>query len=554
MFGTPLQPARSRGRGLAVEQFEDRITPVVRALPDTYTVAAGQVLTVSAANGLLANDFDDADTPVALTATRAGTLRYVNELGTNLSPSGNVFPGVGTAATLTLNLDGSFTFRAPSNIPLGASAIKFDYKAADANPNNTTNFATSTVTIRITTNAQKLYAVGSGSGQQAQVRVFDSSTGLEKYSFFPYDNFFNGVRVATGDVTGDGVDDIVTVPADGGGLRVQVYDGRDGVKLVDYFAVDPNFRGGGYVAVGDVFGTPATTGNLGGLGIKFNDIIVGAGPGGGPRITVYDGALVSSGSQTLAASPLLNFFAFDTSLRGGVQVAAGNLGGFGANDLDARDYIVAGAGDGGGPAIAVYDGRQVAQRTTSNPNSTITNPTPTAFPPPLARFFAFDPITTTGVNVAVGTFDSSGRADIVAGQAAGSPIVRVFDGRNFSQLRQFTVPTDDIPTGLTAPSPTTTTNTPFVGSTNFGSSGVASNGLVVPAFGGGQSGSGTGGVRVGTTDRNGDGLSDILTSFGPGLTPRVRIFDGNALTEVNNFLAFPTGFNGGVYVGGNSLQ
>jgi len=57
------------------------------------------------------------------------------------------------------------------------------------------------------------------------VRVFDSA-GTEVASFFAYaPQFTGGVRVATGDVTGDGFDDLVTAPGQTGGPLVKVYDG-----------------------------------------------------------------------------------------------------------------------------------------------------------------------------------------------------------------------------------------------------------------------------------------------------------------------------------------
>src|SRR5207253_2066237 len=108
------------------------------------------------------------------------------------------------------------------------------------------------------------------------VRVFQAGSAVVKYDFFPYEpTFTGGVRVAVGDVNRDGIDDIVTVPASGGAVRLRVFSGRDGGTLLDTFAFDPNFRGGGYVAVGDFNGD----GN--------QDIILGAGDGGGPRVQVF---------------------------------------------------------------------------------------------------------------------------------------------------------------------------------------------------------------------------------------------------------------------------
>lgn len=76
-------------------------------------------------------------------------------------------------------------------------------------------------------------------------------------SFFAYDpNFRGGVRVSTGDVTGDGWDDVVTGTGVGGGPIVNVYDGRTGAQLFSPgFVFDPNDRSGVKVAIGNVNGS-----------------------------------------------------------------------------------------------------------------------------------------------------------------------------------------------------------------------------------------------------------------------------------------------------------
>src|SRR5438045_2768183 len=55
-----------------------------------------------------------------------------------------------------------------------------------------------------------LIAFGADAGGGPHVRVVDGDTGAEVRSFFAYDpTFTGGVRVAVGDVNGDGVADIV---------------------------------------------------------------------------------------------------------------------------------------------------------------------------------------------------------------------------------------------------------------------------------------------------------------------------------------------------------
>src|SRR5262249_8912602 len=100
----------------------------------------------------------------------------------------------------------------------------------------------------------RLFAVGAGAGAGPQVRVFNAD-GSPRFEFLAYDaGFTGGVRVATGDVNGDAVDDIVTAAGPGGGAHVKVFSGRDGSLLKSFFAYDPQFRGGVFVAAADFTG------------------------------------------------------------------------------------------------------------------------------------------------------------------------------------------------------------------------------------------------------------------------------------------------------------
>lgn len=117
------------------------------------------------------------------------------------------------------------------------------------------------------------------------------------FNFFPFEaSLRSGVNVAVGDVNGDGVADIVAGAGVGGGPRVRVYDGKTGNTLRDFFAYDPNFRGGVSVDVGRYDAD------------SIADLVTAPGPGGGPHIQVFLG---SSLSGQLFTQPLVGFFAFD---------------------------------------------------------------------------------------------------------------------------------------------------------------------------------------------------------------------------------------------------
>jgi hypothetical protein len=160
--------------------------------------------------------------------------------------------------------------------------------------------------------------------------VFDAVTGTELRSFLAYDaQFTGGVRVAAGDVNGDGAADIVTGAGPGASSHVKVFDGRTGSVLRSFFAFDPSFSGGVFVAAGDVSGDGDA------------DIVVGADSGGSPHVKVFDAGTVAV---------IRSFLAFDPSFSGGVRVAAGDVNGDGIAE------IVTGAGPGAGPHVQTFDG------------------------------------------------------------------------------------------------------------------------------------------------------------------------------------------------------
>jgi hypothetical protein len=238
---------------------------------------------------------------------------------------------------------------------------------------------------------------GTGPGASTAVVIFDGKTRQPLATINPFEaSFTGGVFVTTGDLTGDGIPDLVITPDEGGGPVVVIYDGAALAKgQVDeparfYGIDDPNFRGGARAAVGDVTGD--------GVG----DLVVAAGFGGGPRVSVFDGKALAAGQLT---HPFGDFFIFGgpdaTTLRNGVFIAAGDVNGDGCADL------IAGGGPGGGPRVLVVDGKSLAQNGPANPVA-------------VANFFAGDPGNRGGVRVAVKNLDGDGQADLVVGAGTGA--------------------------------------------------------------------------------------------------------------------------------------
>ena len=287
------------------------------------------------------------------------------------------------------------------------------------------------------------------------VRVFDLTGGQERFRFRPFPGNPGGVRVATADVTGDQIPDIITAAGPGGGPRVVVFDGNNGSVIADFMAFEESFTGGLFVATGDFDGdgradvvvTPdvgggprvrvfgggdpgrvladfmgiddpafrggarAAVGDVDGDGTP--DIVVGAGVGGGPRVAVWDGAALLGGRYERLTP---DFFAFESSLRNGVYLAVGDVDGDGFGD------VIAGAGPGGAPRVVAFAGATLL----------------TGQPDMIADFFAGDPADRGGVPVAAVDLDGDGRTEVFTGAGEGSlPVARFIDPRTVRVIDAF---------------------------------------------------------------------------------------------------------------------
>ncbi|MCZ2342254.1 MAG: FG-GAP-like repeat-containing protein [Bacteroidales bacterium] len=262
------------------------------------------------------------------------------------------------------------------------------------------------------------WIAGAGPGGQ-QVVIRDGASGAILANFLPFESSFNGgVFVSAGDINQDGRAEVVVTPDLSGGPRVKVYDGlslskSQTVVLADFFGiadragvVDGAFRGGARTAIGDINGN------------GFPDVIVAAGFGGGPRVTVWEGASIArpNGTQP-SAPPIANFFAFEPTLRNGL-VAAGDVNG------DRYADLVFGGGPGGGPRVRVASGASISAITT---DFGLDDPGRASLT--IMNFFAGDPNTRAGIRVTMRNLDGDGFADLVTGSGAGlTPEVRVYRG------------------------------------------------------------------------------------------------------------------------------
>jgi hypothetical protein len=186
------------------------------------------------------------------------------------------------------------------------------------------------------------------------------------------------VFVGAGDVDGDGKDEIITGAGAGGGPHVRIW------KL----SGDTLTGNTGFFAYSSAFtgGVTVAAGDVNGDGKA--DVITGAGAGGGPHVRAFSG---------VTGSELLSFYAYDPNFKGGVTVASGDL------DNNDRDEIITGVLPGGGPHLRLFN----SDGTLRN-NGIFTGP---------AGFNG-------GVTVAAGDLDGDGNAEIIVGPYTGTNRVK----------------------------------------------------------------------------------------------------------------------------------
>ena len=299
-----------------------------------------------------------------------------------------------------------------------------------------------------------------GSGKQFDLSKGQSTPG-QTFNVFP--GFTGSIHVATGDINGDGIPDRIAGAGAGGGPAIAIYDGKTGGLIANFFAFEQTFLGGVYVAAADFNGDGRA------------DLVVTADVGGGPRVRVFDGNALLTNTLLVIA----DFFGInDPNFRGGTRPTVGDINGDGVADL-----IVA-AGVGGGPRIAVFDGKSIAAAT--GPVSLVPD------------FFAFEESVRNGAYVSAGDVDGDGADDLIFGAGpGGSARVRIISGKQLLKAGAF-------------------------GSID------AVIGLQLASFIAGPI-EARGGVTVTTKDVDGDGKADVITGSGVNQRSEVRVYKGTTL-------------------------
>ncbi len=191
---------------------------------------------------------------------------------------------------------------------------------------------------------QDLIVISPDKGNQSSpfIHLVNRETGELVHRFLVYnESYRGGVRVATGDLTGDGIDEIITAPGRDHRPLVRVFD-QQGQLLTEFLAFAPSFTSGIDVAVGDV------TGN------GHNDIVVGQSLHGS-KVQVFENA------GGLVFNPYQNAFEAFPGFLGGVTVEVADMGTFLDGNIieddepDGRSEIIVGNEAGMRSMVRVFD-------------------------------------------------------------------------------------------------------------------------------------------------------------------------------------------------------
>lgn len=291
-----------------------------------------------------------------------------------------------------------------------------------------------------------------------QARIFNTDNQHLDLTFLAFDQAFRGGgRVAVGDINGDGMDEIIIGAGRGGGPHVRIFDHLGHFLGFSIFPFHPDFRGGVDVAAGDVDGD------------KKDEVIISQLSQGQAWVKVY--------KADISKRILANFLAYEPSFQGGAYVAAGDING------DGKDEIVTGSGMGSTSHVRVYDGS--------------------------GRFlglglFPYEENYRGGVDVAVGNVDQGAESEIITSKASfGMPQIKVYKTDLSKRILGdfFAFPTSHRE-----------------------------------------------GVNVASCDIDRDGEDEVVVGSG-GYGPHIRTFEAWGYPKTLNFMAYSEDFRGGVDVG-----
>ena len=236
------------------------------------------------------------------------------------------------------------------------------------------------VTGDINGNGVDEIVVGAPIGDEPKIKIL-SSQGKLLGEFLAADKKFRGgLNVALIDLDNSGAKKIIVAPASGTNPQIKIFDYQGNLKS-QFLAAPKNWRGGFNVSAGDIDGK------------GLPEIIIGFGAGSEPQVRIFntEGKLISA------------FLAYEKKFRGGVNVAVANLDGR-SNHNKAEIIVTPGAGRD--PQVKIYNNRAQLKN----------------------QFLAYGKSWQGGVNLSAGDINSDGISEIILSAYSGAtPHVRVFN-------------------------------------------------------------------------------------------------------------------------------
>lgn len=145
--------------------------------------------------------------------------------------------------------------------------------------------------------------VGSGNGATSQVKIFNASGSTFNSGFYAYGTKDRtGINVAAGDVNGDGVDEIITGSGKTHASEIKIYSAA-GTTLKKFSPFGASYK----------LGVKISTGDINGDGI--DEIITSKDSGSDTAVRVF----------TMSGKKIGGFFPYDKKIKGGVETAVGYL-------------------------------------------------------------------------------------------------------------------------------------------------------------------------------------------------------------------------------------
>jgi uncharacterized repeat protein (TIGR01451 family)/fimbrial isopeptide formation D2 family protein len=252
---------------------------------------------------------------------------------------------VGTGSinqTIDLAVGGTVTYTVVAQTLTTATTTLVNTATVTA-PDGTTDSATDIDTP--TFSPALILGTDIGCDSTPLVRVLDPVTGAVLTQFFAYEpSFRGGAHVYGYDVTGDGIDEIITAPGPGRPGQVRVFT-QTGVELPQYrmFPFGAGYTGGVEVAAGAVTGVGTTQ-------------LVAGQQRGTSLVRVFN---VTPGSG-ISSTPIRQVQPFGPAFRGGVTVATADIGTFSGATLtsaapDGIAEVIVGSGPGIPATVKSYN-------------------------------------------------------------------------------------------------------------------------------------------------------------------------------------------------------